>query len=204
ALALGQGRASADAAHYRQDGPVLDDDLLDHDGVMTKADIRAITMAHLAPFPGGMLWDLGAGCGSISVEWARAGGQAIAVELEARRTAMIANNLARFGLGGVEILCESIADFLNRDRAAPDAVFAGGGFASHPDLLMRIWHCLRPGGVLVANSVTLEGGMRLQAMQQARPGLLTRIAVERCSRVGSLHALRPAMPILQYCGRKTG
>ncbi|MGE5478693.1 MAG: precorrin-6y C5,15-methyltransferase (decarboxylating) subunit CbiE [Bacteroidales bacterium] len=179
--------------------PGLPDDAFDHDGQLTKREIRAITLAALAPLPGQLLWDVGAGCGSIAIEWMRAGGDAVAIEPRADRCARIAANAAALGVPGLQVVRGNAPDAL--PYSDPDAIFVGGG-VSVPGLLDACWSSLRPGGRLVANAVTAEGEAALIALHARFGGQMIRLAVSRLAPVGGFHTWHPAMPVTQYVGRK--
>ena len=179
--------------------PGLPDDAFLHDGQLTKREIRAVTLAALAPLPGQRLWDVGAGCGSVAIEWMRAGGIAAAVESDAARADLIARNAARLGVPGLELIRAAAPAGLPADP--PDAVFVGGG-VSAPGVLTSCWEALPQGGRLVANAVTAEGEAALLAFYAAHGGELTRLAVSRLAAVGRFHSWHPAMPVTQFCGIK--
>lgn len=179
--------------------PGLPDDAFSHDGQLTKREIRAATLAALAPLPGQMLWDVGAGCGSVAIEWMRAGGRAVAIESHAGRVAMIGRNAARLGVPGLDIIHGLAPDAL--PYTDPDAVFVGGG-VSAPGVLSAAWAALRGGGRLVANAVTAEGEAALLAFHAAQGGQLIRLALSRLEPVGRFHTWRPALPVTQYMGTK--
>jgi precorrin-6Y C5,15-methyltransferase (decarboxylating) len=180
----------------------LSDDAFEHDGQLTKREVRAVTLARLAPLPGETLWDIGAGCGSISIEWLRAseGGPAVAVERDPARAAMIARNAAALGVPGLQIVFGQAPAALPNGRA-PDAIFAGGGIGD-PDLLPALWARLRPGGRLVANAVSTEGERALLEWQARHGGDLTRIAVSRAEPLGTHQAWRPLLPVTQFAANK--
>ncbi|UCH72943.1 MAG: precorrin-6y C5,15-methyltransferase (decarboxylating) subunit CbiE [Rhodospirillales bacterium] len=180
--------------------PGLPDDAFEHDGKMTKREVRAATLAALAPFPGQLLWDVGAGCGSVGIEWMRAGGRAIGVESDADRAAMAARNAAALGVPGLEIVIGAAPEALS-GLAAPDAVFVGGGLAAH-GVFEACWDALDSGGRLVANTVTIEGERRLADLHRAHGGDVVRIAISRLAPVGALHGWKPMMPITQWRGVK--
>jgi precorrin-6B C5,15-methyltransferase / cobalt-precorrin-6B C5,C15-methyltransferase len=186
----------------------LPDDAFEHDGQLTKRDLRAITLARLAPLPGETLWDIGAGCGSIAIEWLRAaeGGSAVAVEQNPERAAFIARNAAALGVPGLRIIAAAAPQALGRiptGFAAPDAVFVGGGIGD-AGLLPAVWTALRPGGRLVANVVSLEGERTILDWQARQGGELTRIALSRPERLGAYHAWRPSLPVTQLAATKPG
>jgi len=176
----------------------LPDDAFEHDGQITKREVRAATVAALAPAPDQLLWDVGAGSGSISIEWMRStrGARAIAFERHAGRLEAIARNADRLGTPKLEIIAGAVPATL-ADRPQPDAVFLGGAVAD--DAVFAVaWAALKPGGRLVANAVTLEGEARLMARQAAHGGDLVRMAMEDLTVIGGRHALRPRMAVLQW------
>ena len=180
----------------------LPDDAFRHDGQITKRVVRAATLAALAPLAGETLWDVGAGSGSISIEWLRGGGgRAIAVERAPERAAMIAENAAELGVPELEIVAGE-APVALADLPAPDAVFLGGGSGA-PGLFEQVWSRLRPGGRLVANAVTVEAEARLSGWRARHGGRLARIAVSEAEPLGGGLAWRPLMPVTQLCLAKS-
>ncbi|MER8905972.1 precorrin-6y C5,15-methyltransferase (decarboxylating) subunit CbiE [Mesorhizobium sp. M0772] len=174
------------------------DHLFEHDGQITKHDIRAITLAALAPRRGELLWDIGAGSGSIGIEWmlAHPSTRAIAIEANSDRAARIVRNAAHCGVPGLVVVEGSAPKALaGLDR--PDAIFIGGG-GSDAGVLNAAIKALPPRGRLVANAVTLEMEALLLAEHIKRGGDLTRITISRASPVGSMQAWRPAMPVTQW------
>lgn len=184
--------------------PGLPDDAFAHDGQLTKRPIRAVTLAALEPLPHRLLWDVGAGSGSIAIEWLRAEptARAIAVEARADRAARIAANARRLGVPALE-LREGRAPAALEGLDAPDAVFVGGGLAAG-GLLERCWAALRPGGRLVANAVTIEGERALHAARARHGGELLRLATSRPEAVGGYESWRPQLPVVQWSARKEG
>jgi precorrin-6B C5,15-methyltransferase / cobalt-precorrin-6B C5,C15-methyltransferase len=175
--------------------PGLPDDAFRHDGQMTKREVRAASLAALAPYPGAVLWDVGAGCGSIAIEWMRAarGAKAIAIEDNAARREMMAENATTLGVPDLAII-EGRAPEALAGLAAPDAVFIGGG-VSEPGVFEACFEALKPGGRLVANAVTVEGEARLIGLALRHDGRLSRIAVSRAEPVGRFLAFKPLMPV---------
>jgi precorrin-6B C5,15-methyltransferase / cobalt-precorrin-6B C5,C15-methyltransferase len=175
--------------------PGLPDAAYENDGQLTKSEVRAITLARLAAVPGQLLWDVGAGAGSIGIEWMRAHPtcRAVAVEASAERAERIARNAARLGVPYLRVVHGSAPEVLSR-LAPPDAVFVGGGVTT-PRLLETCWDALSSGGRLVANAVTVESEAVLAGWHARAGGDLVRIAVHRAEPVGSFTGWRPAMPV---------
>jgi precorrin-6Y C5,15-methyltransferase (decarboxylating) len=183
-------------------GTALPDTAFAHDGQLTKQEIRAITLASLAPLPGELLWDIGAGAGSVAIDWLRADAslKAVAIERNAARAARIRANALSLGVPELELV-EGQAPACLDGLAAPDAVFLGGGLAD-PGLLDACWDRLRPGGRLVANAVTLAGEAALLACHARCGGRLVRIALGRAEPLGGEVAWRPALPVTHLAVRK--
>ena len=185
-------------ASVRARSPGLPDDAFRNDGQMTRREVRAVTLASLQPMPGQLLWDVGAGCGSISIEWMRAADRttAVAVERHAGRRAMIADNAAALGVPSLEIVAGTAPDAL-ADLARPDAIFIGGGLASE-GLADLCWESLDPGGRLVANAVTLESERALIGLHARHGGDLVRLAVAHAEPVGRLTGWKSRMPVTHW------
>lgn len=182
--------------------PGLPDDAFEHDGQLTKREIRAATLAHLAPMPGALLWDVGAGSGSVAIEWMRAarGAKAIAIEVDAERGERIAANAMTLGTPTLEIR-HGEAPLALEGLDAPDAVFIGGG-VTEVGLFETAWSALRSGGRLVANAVTVEGEARLFELRQHFGGELVRMQVSRAEPVGRFSGWKPMMPVTLWSVRK--
>jgi len=180
----------------------LPDKLFLHDGQLTKREVRAATVAALVPLAGQTLWDVGAGAGSVAVEWLRAARNAwaYAVEREPKRCRMIERNAGFFGVPHLRLV-EGEAPAALDGLHAPDAVFLGGG-VSAPGLAELCWEKLKPGGRLVANAVSVAGEARLAELHRALGGTLTRIAISRADKTGATEAWRPAMPVTQLAATK--
>ncbi len=182
--------------------PGLPDDAFEHDGQITKREVRAVTLAALAPLPGQHLWDVGAGAGSIAIEWMRAarGASSVAIEHHEARAARIARNAASLGVPGLAVVVgEAPAALAGLD--APDAVFIGGGLSA-PGMGKHCWAALRPGGRLVANAVTVEGEAAILALGDVTGGDLTRISVARTAAIGTLTGWRPLKTVTQLAATK--
>ena len=175
--------------------PGLPDHAYDHDGQLTKRDVRAVTLGRLAPRPGELLWDVGAGSGSIGIEWLRAhrSCRAVAVEGDPARADRIAGNAAALGVPHLRLV-RGRAPAALAGLPAPDAVFVGGGVTA-PGVLDACWAALRPGGRLVANAVTLQAEGVLADGYTRLGGELTRLSVARAAPVGGFTGWRPAMPV---------
>jgi precorrin-6Y C5,15-methyltransferase (decarboxylating) len=178
--------------------PGLPDDAYEHDGQLTKREIRAVTLARLAPVPGQLLWDVGAGAGSVAIEWMRSHRtcRAVAVERDPDRAARIGRNAAALGVPGLEVVTGAAPSALD-GLAGPDAVFVGGA-VTVPGVIDRCWAALRPGGRLVVNAVTLESEQTVADWQARVGGDLTRLAVQRAGAVGGFTAWKPMLPVTQW------
>ncbi|MCB9958098.1 MAG: precorrin-6y C5,15-methyltransferase (decarboxylating) subunit CbiE [Rhodospirillaceae bacterium] len=178
------------------------DALFDHDGQITKAEVRAITLASLAPAPGQCLWDIGCGSGAIAIEWLLAAPRtrAVAVDRRADRLERALANARALGVPHLEGRLGA-APVVYAGLPPPDAVFLGGG-ASDPAVLQAAWVALPPGGRLVGNAVTLETQQVFFEAHRKIGGRLMRIAIERVEPVGRLHGFRPAMPVLHFAAVK--
>lgn len=177
----------------------LHDGLFESDGQLTKREVRAVTLSALAPRHGELLWDIGGGSGSISIEWmlGHPSLRAIAIEGVAERAERIGRNAARFGVPGLQVITGAAPDALG-GLPAPDAIFVGGG-GSEPGVMAAAIAALKVGGRLVANGVTLEMERVLLDLQARLGGTLTRIDIARASPVGSMQGWRAAMPVTQWC-----
>ncbi|MEP7239780.1 MAG: precorrin-6y C5,15-methyltransferase (decarboxylating) subunit CbiE [Devosia sp.] len=182
--------------------PGLPDEAFVTDGQLTKREVRAVSLARLSPYPGALLWDVGAGCGSIGIEWMRAARDtsALAFEREGERLQMIAVNAERLGVPTLQIVPGEVPDTLV-GKPVPDAIFVGGGVADEP-LFHACWTALRPGGRLVANAVTLDGEAALQARQSRLGGDLVRIEVSALDSIGAQRVMRPRMAVTQWAVSK--
>ena len=190
-------RAEAGATLYPR-VPGLPEKAFEHDGQITKREVRAATLSALRPMPGQLLWDIGAGSGSVAIEWLRAERMAgaTAVERNPVRAAAIARNALNLGVPHLNIVEGDAPEAFEDLEGTPDAVFLGGG-VSQANLLPACWERLGPGGRLVANAVTIEAGEHLLAFRRAVGGALTRISVERAGPVGSLSGFKPLMAVTQ-------
>jgi precorrin-6Y C5,15-methyltransferase (decarboxylating) len=177
--------------------PGLADDLFQHDGTMTKQEVRAATLAKLMPMRGALLWDIGCGCGSVAVEWMRAAryARAIGIEPRADRRLMAAANAMALGAPKLELIDGKVPEAL-AGLPAPDAIFIGGGL-SH-ETFVAAWAALRPLGRLVANAVTLESEAVLLDLYKTHGGQLVKLQVNRAEPVGPLTGWRPLMPVTQW------
>jgi precorrin-6B C5,15-methyltransferase / cobalt-precorrin-6B C5,C15-methyltransferase len=180
----------------------LPDDAFVHDGKITKREVRAATLAALAPGPDQVLWDVGAGSGSIGIEWMRStrGCEAYAIEPMENRRAMIATNADQLGTPRLHIIPKAAPEaYIGLPR--PNAVFIGGGI-SVAGTFEGAWEALLPGGTMVANVVTLEGEMHLYDLQEKHGGELVRMETSILTNVGPHRALKPRMAVTQWRTRK--
>jgi precorrin-6Y C5,15-methyltransferase (decarboxylating) len=180
----------------------LPDDWFENDGQITKREIRAMTLAALAPRKGDLLWDVGAGSGSVAVEWMlrEPAMRAVAVEARPDRAARVARNAAALGVPGLRVV-EGRAPAVLAGLPRPDAVFVGGG-ATAPGVLDAVWGALPPGGRLVVNAVTLETQAEAMARHAALGGELVQVQVSRAEAVGGFRGWRAAMPVVQWAAVK--
>ncbi|NBF05577.1 precorrin-6y C5,15-methyltransferase (decarboxylating) subunit CbiE [Pseudomonas sp. Fl5BN2] len=181
----------------------LPDSAFQHDGQLTKRDVRAITLARLAPVPGELLWDVGAGSGSIGIEWMRAhpSCRALAIEADTGRQQLIEHNREVLGVPGLQLIRGSAPQALvGLER--PDAVFIGGG-VTRDGVLQACWEQLKPGGRLVANAVTLQSEMTLMDWRGRHGGELTRIHIAQAQPLGEFDTWRQALPITLLDLQKT-
>lgn len=178
--------------------PGLPDDAFEHDGQLTKRDVRASALAHLAPTPGALLWDVGAGAGSVAIEWLRVhpANRATAVERDPERAARIERNAERLGVPELHVVVGAAPAALPEDEQ-PDAVFVGGGVSS-PGLLDACLKALAPRGRLVAHAVTLQSEQALAAAYAEHGGELSRIGVEHAAALGSFTGWSPARTVTQW------
>jgi precorrin-6Y C5,15-methyltransferase (decarboxylating) len=178
--------------------PGLPDDAFEHDGQLTKRDLRASALARLAPTPGQLLWDVGAGAGSVAIEWARTDPEcrAVAIERSPERATRIGRNAERLGVPGLTVITGAAPEALS-DLPRPDAVFVGGG-ATVPGVLETCWQALPVGGRLVVHGVTLETEELLLARHRGSGGELVRLSVDRVEPIGSFRGWSPARPVIQW------
>jgi precorrin-6Y C5,15-methyltransferase (decarboxylating) len=178
--------------------PGLPDEAFANDGMITKREVRTVTLARLMPARGEMLWDIGTGCGSVAVEWMRAGRDALAIGIDPnpQRLALARQNATALGTPKLELI-EGTAPEALAGLPRPDAVFIGGGLTR--ETVATACAALPAGGRLVANTVTLESESLLIALQAELGGNLTRLSIEHAAPLGGLTGWRPAMPVVQWC-----
>lgn len=182
--------------------PGLPDDAYETDGQLTKQHVRAATLAALGPRPGELLWDIGGGSGSIGIEWLRSHPRcrAVAVEANSLRAERISRNSAQLAGGRLEVVHGRAPEALT-GLETPDAVFVGGGLTA-PGLLDHVLTALRPGGRLVANTVTLDSEALMFEHFRRLGGTLTRLEVSHADSVGSFTSWSPARPVTQWSWAK--
>ncbi|KAB7614745.1 precorrin-6y C5,15-methyltransferase (decarboxylating) subunit CbiE [Amylibacter sp. SFDW26] len=188
----------ADAVeHIMPQGSGLPDDAFEHDGTMTKQEVRAITLAKLMPMPNALLWDVGCGCGSVAVEWMRSArnARAIGIETRADRRAFAKANALNLGGFDLPLIDQPVPDALN-DLEAPDAIFVGGGLSAETFEACLV--ALKPMGRLVCNAVTLGSEQVLLDKHAEHGGELSRLQFSRAIPVGNKMGWKPAMPVTQY------
>ncbi len=173
------------------------DSLFDHDGQITKRPLRALTLSALAPRPGERMWDIGAGSGSVAIEWllAHPACQAVAIEADAGRADRLRANADRLGMDRLGLVRGRAPEAL-AGLPAPDAVFIGGGLCA--PLLSALWPVLPPGCRLVANAVTLESAALLTQAQATHGGSLLRIELAEAAPLGSKRGWKASYPVVQW------
>jgi len=181
---------------------VLPDSAFVHDGQLTKQDVRAIILAYLAPGQNELLWDVGAGCGSVAIEWLRLGTacRAIAIEKNEERCGFIRRNMETFDLDELQIMQAAAPDALN-GLETPHAIFVGGGFHL-PGVSARCWQALCPGGRMVATAVSVETETLFYNFASKTEAHLTRLNLSHIGPLGSLHVWRPTLPITLMVAHK--
>ncbi|WP_341760232.1 precorrin-6y C5,15-methyltransferase (decarboxylating) subunit CbiE [Candidatus Endowatersipora endosymbiont of Watersipora subatra] len=181
----------------------LPDDAFVHDGQLTKQLVRTATLTALAPHPNAILWDIGAGCGSVGIEWIRASSNAhvYAIEYKEKRLQMISENCVALGTEKICIVSGKAPSVLT-DLPTPDSVFIGGGLTSE-GVFEKAWSSLRPGGRLVANTVTLDSEKKLIALYHDFGGELRRINIQKAEPIGSSSSWRSSMPMTQWIVMKS-
>ena len=169
-----------------------------HDGQLTKREIRAVTLSALAPVPGELLWDVGAGCGSIAIEWMRShrNCRAIAIERHPTRLQYIAENASTFGVPELQIVAGKAPEAL-ANLPQPDAIFIGGGVTAE-SVLESCWNALGEGGRLVVNAVTIESEFKVLQWHSLHGGELIRIGIQRVGAIGSFQGWKPLAPVTQW------
>jgi precorrin-6Y C5,15-methyltransferase (decarboxylating) len=179
----------------------LPDDMFEHDGQITKREIRAVTLSSLAPRAGELLWDIGCGSGSVAIEWLlrHPSTQAIGIERDPLRAARAARNATELGVPRLEVVTREALPSL-ATLPAPDAIFIGGG--GEPALFDKAYAALKPSGRIIANAITLDTEKAVLAAQARFGGTLTRLSVERLDAVGGKQAFRPAMTVTQWSAAK--
>ncbi len=201
-IAVEVAAAAADSSpHFL---PGLEEALFLHDGQITRKEVRILTLAALGPRPKDLLWDVGAGAGSISIEWLRIDSSlgAIAIEPQEERRENLERNRLSLGVPRLEVVHGRAPEGFE-GLADPDAIFVGGGL-SEPGILEACWARLKPGGRLVANAVTLEGEAALVSFSKRCGGELIRIEVSRAEPIGRFGTWRPQRPITQLRALKDG
>jgi len=175
----------------------LPDEAFQHDGTMTKQEVRTVTLAKLAPMPNALLWDVGCGCGSVAVEWMRSaqGARAIGIEARADRREMALGNAQNLGGFDLHLIAGTAPEALN-GLQAPDAIFIGGGLS--PEVFDLCYAALKPGGRLVCNAVTLGSEQLLLQKYATHGGSLSRLQFAQATPLGGQMAWTPAKPVTQY------
>ncbi len=181
--------------------PGLPDDWFEHDGQLTKRDIRAVTLSALAPRKGELLWDVGAGAGSIAIEWMLSdpASRAIAIERDMERAARIARNALSLGVPDLRVVAGEAPQAL-AELDAPQAIFIGGG--ADTATLAAAWDALPRFGRIVVNAVTIETQSLLADAYRDKGGELIHLQIAHARPIGRFHALDPAMAVTQWRATK--
>ena len=179
--------------------PGLADDAYEHDGTITGRELRAVALAALVPVPGQLLWDVGAGSGSVAIEWMRAapGARAIAIEPDPARAAVIARNALRLGVPSLEVVAREILAVLEDQGERPDAIHLGGGLTSYT-VLTLCRKALRRGGRLVATVSSVEGETLLSRAHAEQGGRITRLAIAHAEPLDGATTWQAERPVTQY------
>ena len=194
AVALDGANLPKSAGIARASG--LSDDLFSSDGQITKRPIRALTLSALAPRSGEVLWDIGAGSGSVSVEWCLSGGRAICVESRSDRIPNIHSNAEKFGVSHRMSILHAGAKEVLSELEKPDAVFVGGG--GDAEMQSVLWDILPDGTRLVANGVTVETEAVLAACHARHGGTLMRFDVAEATALGGFRGWSASRPVVQW------
>ncbi|QYJ16842.1 Cobalamin biosynthesis bifunctional protein CbiET [Rubrobacter xylanophilus DSM 9941] len=167
-------------------------------GMITKPEVRALVLARLGPGPGDLVWDVGAGSGSVAVECARLGAAAVAVERDPESCGRIRRNAARHGVH-LRVV-EGEAPEALRGLPEPDAVFVGGSGGGLREILRLC--AARARRCVVASLVGLERVVPAGEVLEGC-GLRTETVMLQASRVkgvGGLHRLAPEGPVFVVVG----
>ncbi len=194
-----QIKMDANCHWYSRQASIADHAFI-NDGQLTKRQIRALTMANLKPYKGGVLWDIGSGSGSIAIEWARAGGKAIAIENNQQRCFNIAKNAKYLGVyDDIKIINKNAIDVIgNIDLTAPDAIFIGGGLNNNDQMLDICWRKLKISGVFTANSITISSETKLLQLHKKWGGDISRLQISHIKSLGKMQAWDSAMAVTLY------
>lgn len=179
----------------------LPEDGFEHrSGMITKSETRALVLSRLGPGPGDLIWDVGAGSGSVAIECARLGAAALAVEREPESCARVRDNAARHGVC-VRVVEGEAPDVL-RDLPDPDAVFVGGSGGGFEEIVKLC--AVRARRVVVISVVTLERVVPAGEILE-NCGLeveTTFMQAARVKGIGELHRLDAMTPVFVVSGRR--
>lgn len=186
--------------------PGLPDDAYENDGQITKREVRAATLARLSPLPGRVLWDVGAGSGSVGIEWLRCepSAKVVAIECDSERVGRIRRNAENLGVPSLQVVHGRAPKIFTKITIAPDVIFVGGG-VSVLGLLEACWKALRAGGRLVVNGVTTEAEQTLIQFHHKYHSDLIRFSISRSHLIGEIKnysVLKPMLEVTQLIADK--
>lgn len=177
-------------------GWALPDDSFAHRaGMVTKPEVRALALARLAPAPGALVWDVGAGSGSVAVECARLGAAVLAVEADPAACRLIRDNA---GAHGVDVtVVPGTAPGALAGLPEPDAAFIGGG---GPEVVAAV-AARGPARVVAALATVERVGPTLEALAGYRTDAVL-LSAQRLAPLGGGHRLAPANPVFLVWGER--
>lgn len=188
--------------------PGIADDLFERlPGIpMTQREIRLLILSHLRLTPTSVLWDVGAGTGTIPVEVGLIcpGGKILAIERDEEVVGLIRRNCDRFGVQNVQIIEGSAPECLGEIREVPDRVCIEGG-RSVKAILQAVWKYLQPNGRVVTTAASLETLYQISesfSSLQVRNIEVVQASVNRLQKRGNSQVLVGCDPVFVMSGEK--